>query len=292
VSVAATYLVIGIRSAPLGAPLPRTAVRPDGLIRKAYPVRSRGRVQSGYPGCPGAPHQPAQLAVRPAAKLLSAARLEPGPVAVALVAPGAGELGLGYQNAANASGASSAIASAPPAASAPLAAGCVADYVEQGAQYAGDLRSDSRRHQLENAKPAVAADRGAVVKITELGRLLERKTGSIWNCIERAPSRPRWFGWPATCVPGPSRRPTRSLPPPAASASCRNRVGHIGNQLLPARLGTRTAQQMWSDGEAEAKFDIRVNCYLYGKRLRAGSRWGVCEQTPECRREHRRSQAR
>jgi hypothetical protein len=27
--------------------------------------------------------------------------------------------------------------------------GCVADYVEQGAQYAGDLRSDSRRHQLD-----------------------------------------------------------------------------------------------------------------------------------------------
>ena len=26
--------------------------------------------------------------------------------------------------------------------------GCVAGYVEQGAQYAGDLRSDSRRHQL------------------------------------------------------------------------------------------------------------------------------------------------
>jgi hypothetical protein len=40
-------------------------------------------------------------------------------VAVALVAPGAGELGLGHQGAANASGASSAIASAPPAASAP-----------------------------------------------------------------------------------------------------------------------------------------------------------------------------
>lgn len=27
--------------------------------------------------------------------------------------------------------------------------GCVADYVEQGTQYAGDLRSDSRRHQLD-----------------------------------------------------------------------------------------------------------------------------------------------
>jgi hypothetical protein len=37
----------------------------------------------------------------------------------------------------------------------------------------------------ENAKPAVAADRGAVVKITELGRSLERETGSIRNCIEQ-----------------------------------------------------------------------------------------------------------
>jgi hypothetical protein len=49
----------------------------------------------------------------------------------------------------------------------------------------------------------------------------------------------------------------------------------------------RTAQQMWGDGEAEAKYHIRVNCYLCGKRLRAGRR-GVGEQTPECRREHRR----
>jgi hypothetical protein len=102
---------------------------------------------------------------------------------------GAGELGLGHQNAANASGASSAIASAPPAASARLAA----------------------------ALPAAASP----------------------TILSRAPSRPRWFGWPATCVPGPSRRPTRSSPPPAASASCRNRVGHIGNHLLPARLGSQ-----------------------------------------------------
>lgn len=33
-----------------------------------------------------------------------------------------------------------------------------------------------------------------------------------------------------------------------------NRVGRIGNQLLPARLGGRTAQQMWGDGEAEAEY--------------------------------------
>ena len=52
------------------------------------------------------------------------------------------------------------------------------------------------------------------------------------------------------------------------------------------------AQQMWGDGEAEAKYDIRGNCYLCGKRLRAGSRWGVCEQTPACRPEYRRPPAR
>ncbi len=41
-----------------------------------------------------------------------------------------------------------------------------------------------------------------------------------------------------------------------------------------ANLRTRmAAQQMWGDGEAEAKYDIRVNCYLYGKRLQAGSGW-------------------
>jgi len=54
----------------------------------------------------------------------------------------------------------------------------------------------------------------------------------------------------------------------------------------------RTAQQMWGDGEAEAKYHIRVNCDLCGKRLRTGSRRGECEQTPECRREHRRPPAR
>jgi hypothetical protein len=54
----------------------------------------------------------------------------------------------------------------------------------------------------------------------------------------------------------------------------------------------RTAQQMWGDGEAEAKYHIRVNRDLCGKRLRTGSRRGECEQTPECRREHRRPPAR
>ena len=130
------------------------------------------------------------------------------------------------------------------------------------------------------------------MKITELGRSLERKTGSIRNCIERAPSRPRWFGWPAAGVPGPSRRLTRSSPPPAASASCRTASAISETNFSLLAWEARTAQQMSGDGEAEAKYDIRVNCYLYGKRLRAGSRWGVCEQTPECRREHRRSPAR
>jgi hypothetical protein len=81
------------------------------------------------------------------------------------------------------------------------------------------------------------------------------------------------------------RRPRRAHPVETASA-----ISETNFSLLAWEA--RTAQQMWGDGEAEAKYDIRVNCYLYGKRLRAGSRWGVCEQTPECRREHRRSPAR
>jgi len=58
-----------------------------------------------------------------------------------------------------------------------------------------------------------------------------------------------------------------------------------------AREG-RTAQQMRGDGEAEARYDIRVNYDLCGKRLRTGSRQGEREQTLECRREHRRPPAR
>ena len=76
------------------------------------------------------------------------------------------------------------------------------------------------------------------MKITSWAGHLSARPAASGTASSRAPSRPRWFGWPATCVPGPSRRPTRSSPPPAASASCRNRVGHIGNQLLPARLGS------------------------------------------------------
>jgi len=131
------------------------------------------------------------------------------------------------------------------------------------------------------------------VKITELGRSLERKTGSIRNCIEQGtipPALVRLAGnvraWPvaeANAIIAAARgerilsKPRRPYRKPTSPCS-------------PGKA--RTAQQMWGDGEAEAKYDIRVSCYLYGKRLRAGSRWGVCEQTPECRREHRRPPAR
>jgi len=81
------------------------------------------------------------------------------------------------------------------------------------------------------------------------------------------------------------RRPRRAHPVETASA-----ISETNFSLLAWEA--RTAQQMWGAGEAEAKYDIRVNCYLYGNGLRAGSRWGMCEQTPECRREHRRSPAR
>jgi hypothetical protein len=42
----------------------------------------------------------------------------------------------------------------------------------------------------------------------------------------------------------------------------------------------RTAQQMWGDGEAEVRYDVRVSCDLCGKQLRAGSRWGECGKRP------------
>ena len=54
----------------------------------------------------------------------------------------------------------------------------------------------------------------------------------------------------------------------------------------------RIARQMRGDGEAEARYDVRVSCDLCGKQLRAGSRRGECGQTPECRREYRRPPAR
>jgi len=54
----------------------------------------------------------------------------------------------------------------------------------------------------------------------------------------------------------------------------------------------RTARQKWGDGEAEAEYNMLVNFDLCGGRLRASSRWGEREPTPECRREHRRPPAR
>lgn len=131
------------------------------------------------------------------------------------------------------------------------------------------------------------------MKITELGRSLERKTGSIRNCIEQGtipPAPVRLAGnvraWPVAEANAiiAAARGERILSKP------RRPISETNFSLLAWEA--RTAQQMWGDGEAEAKYDIRVNCYLYGKRLRAGRRWGVCEQTPECRREHRRPPAR
>lgn len=128
---------------------------------------------------------------------------------------------------------------------------------------------------------------------TELGRSLERKTGSIRNCIEQGtipPALVRLAGnvraWPvaeANAIIAAARG--ERIPVETAPA-----ISETNFSLLAWEA--RTAQQMWGDGEAEAKYDIRVNCYLYGKRLRAGSRWGVCEQMPECRREHRRPPTR
>ena len=57
-------------------------------------------------------------------------------------------------------------------------------------------------------------------------------TGSSW-----ASSRPRPSGWRATCAPGRRPRPRRSWPPPAASASCRNRVGQLPKPTSPCALG-------------------------------------------------------
>lgn len=113
-----------------------------------------------------------------------------------------------------------------------------------------------------------------MVKITELGRSLERKTGSIRNCIEQGsipPALVRLAGnvraWPVAEANAiiAAARGERILSKPRRP---------YRKQFLPATREARTAQQIWGDGEAEAKYDIRVNCYLYGKRLRAGSRWG------------------
>ncbi len=113
-----------------------------------------------------------------------------------------------------------------------------------------------------------------MVKITELARSLERKTGSIRNCIEQGtipPALVRLAGnvraWPVAEANAiiAAARGERILSNP------RRPVSEANFSLLAWEA--RTAQQMRGDGEAEAKYDIRVNCDLYGKRLRAGSRW-------------------
>ena len=71
--------------------------------------------------------------------------------------------------------------------------------------------------------------------------------------------------------------------------------GGIPDGQTAAKTGldsTLAATTIHKPSAAARANTCRVNCYLYGKRLRAGSRWGVCEQTPECRREHRRPPAR
>ena len=90
--------------------------------------------------------------------------------------------------------------------------------------------------ELEAARPAAIAD-GAVVKIGQLVRRLERGVDAIRNWIELGviPPAPIRLAGNVRAWPG---RPGRSWPPPAASASCRNRVGQYPNQLLPARLGS------------------------------------------------------
>jgi len=121
-----------------------------------------------------------------------------------------------------------------------------------------------------------------------------RKTDSIRNCIEQGiipPAPVRLAGnvraWPVAEASAiiAAARGERILSKP------RRPISETNFSPLFA-WEARTARQMWGDGEAEAKYDIRVNCDLCGKRLRAGSRRGECEETPECRREHRRPPAR
>jgi hypothetical protein len=120
-----------------------------------------------------------------------------------------------------------------------------------------------------------------------------RKTHSTRNCIEQGiipPAPVRLAGnvraWPVAEASAiiAAARGERILSKP------RRPISETNFSLFAWEA--RTARQMWGDGEAEAKYDIRVNCDLCGKRLRAGSRWGECEQTPERRREHRRPPTR
>jgi hypothetical protein len=111
---------------------------------------------------------------------------------------------------------------------------------------------------LENAKPTVTADRRAVVKIIELARSLERKTGSIRNCIEQGTIPPALVqlvgnvrAWPVAEANAiiAAARGERILSKP------RRPISETNFSLLAWE--DRTAQQMWGDGEAEAKYNIR-----------------------------------
>ena len=93
-----------------------------------------------------------------------------------------------------------------------------------------------------------------MVKITELGRSLERKTGSIRNCIEQGtipPAPVRLAGnvraWPVAEANAiiAAARGERILSKP------RRPISETNFSLLAWEA--RTAQQMLGDGEAEVK---------------------------------------
>jgi hypothetical protein len=54
----------------------------------------------------------------------------------------------------------------------------------------------------------------------------------------------------------------------------------------------RTAQQMWGDRESEATYNTPGELRLMRQTTPSWQQVGVCEQTPECRREHLRPPAR
>ena len=129
---------------------------------------------------------------------------------------------------------------------------------------------------LENAKPTVAADRGAVVKIIELARSLERKTGSIRNYIEQGTIPPALVqlvgnvrAWPVAEANAiiAAARGERILSKPRRPISETNFSLSPGKTALPSRCGAMEKRKPSTISG--------VNCDLYGKRLRAGSRWGV-----------------
>jgi hypothetical protein len=97
-----------------------------------------------------------------------------------------------------------------------------------------------------------------VVKIIELARSLERKTGSIRNCIEQGTIRPalvRLVGnvraWPVAEANAiiAAARSERILSKP------RRPIWETNFSLLAWE--DRTAQQMWGDRVAEAKYDAQ-----------------------------------